>query len=124
MRVNRARGKMNPILEERNGQPSAKEEVDEEAKNTRHAFLNNMDAIARGVEAQFEDSTGFSRRATETTINIARALGIPEAEIKRWAASRLIHDTKKLNAIKALLAKLQESFLGQADNERPPRRTI
>ena len=123
MRVDRARGKMNPILEERNGQPSAKEKVDEEAKNTRHAFLDNMDAIARGVEARFEDKAGFSRRVPETTKNIARALGIPEAEIKRWAASRLIHDAKKLDAIKALLAKLQESFLDQTDTDRPPRRT-
>ena len=96
------------------------ERVDEEAKKTRRTFLDNMDAIAYGVEAWFEENTGYSRRVTETTVDVARALGIPEGEIKRWAASRLarlIHDTEKLNVIKSLLKRLQESSIDQTDNK-------
>jgi len=95
-------------------QLSTKEKVDEEAKKTRRTFLDNMDAIAFSVQAWFEDNTAYSRRVHETTVDIARALGMPEDEVEKWAASRLarlVRDTEKLNAIKSLLQRLQESAL-------------
>ena len=98
-----------------------------QTEKTRHTFLDKMDAIACGVQARFEENRGFSRRVTETTINVAQALGIPEDEIHKWAAyrlTRLIHDTEKLNVIKSRLERLQRSFLDQADNKRDPRRAI
>ena len=107
-------------------QLSTKEKVGEEAKKTRRTFLDKMEAIAYGVQARFEEKSGFSRRVTEATVDTARELGIPEAEIKRWVDSRLarlIRDTEKLREIKARLERLQESFLDEADNKRPPHRT-
>jgi len=92
------------------------ERVDEEAKKTRRTFLDNMDAIAYGVEAWFEENTGYSSRVHETTVDIARALGIPEAEIERWASSRLTRGTEKLNGVKSLLERLQKSFIQPCDN--------
>ncbi len=86
-----------------------------------------MDAIAYGVQARFEENSGHLGRVTEATVDIARELGIPEAEIKRWAASRLdrlIRDTEKLREIKSRLERLQGSFVEQTDNKRPPHRTI
>jgi len=106
---------------------STKEKVDEEAKKTRCTFLDNMNAIACGVDARFEENFGFSRRVTEATVDTARELGIPEAEIKRWTASRLarlIHDTEKLREIKSRLERLQRSFVEQTDNKRHSRRAI
>jgi len=85
---------------------------------SRHTFLNNMNAIAYGVEAWFEENTGYSRRVTETTVDIARALGVPEDEIERWAASRLICDTEKFNIIKSLLERLQGSSLAELVNSQ------
>jgi len=79
-----------------------------------------MEAIAFDVEAWFEEETSYSRRVAETTVDIARAFGIPEDEIERWAASRLarlIRDTEKLGEIKSRLERLQGSFIGQADNK-------
>jgi len=106
---------------------STKEKVNEEAKKTRCTFVDKMDAIACGVKARFEEKTGFSREVTEATVDIARQLGIPEAEIKRWTASRLarlIHDTEKLGEIKSRLERLQRSFVEQTDNKRRSRRAI
>lgn len=89
--------------------------VNEEAKKPRHAFLDNMEAIACGVEAWFEENTGYSRRVTETTVAVARALGMPEGEIEKWAYSRSIHVAEKGRVVKSLLDRLQGSF-GGVDN--------
>ena len=119
--VDKSQGKRDLAPENEDCQLSTKEKVDEEAKKTRRTFLDNMDAIAYGVEAQFEENSGHSGRVTEATVDIARELGIPEAEIKEWAASRLtrlIRDTEKLNAIKSLLQRLQESSLANQADDR------
>lgn len=104
-----------------------KEKVDVGAKKTRHTLFDKMEAIAYGVQARFEEKTGHSRRVTKATVDIARQLGIPEAEIKRWAASRLarlIRDTEKLREIKSRLERLQGSFGEQTDIKRDSRRAI
>ena len=76
---------------------------------------DKMEAIAYGVQARFEESTGYSRRVTDATINVARALGVPDIEIERWAAhrlTRLARDTERLREIKSLLEKLYGNSLG------------
>jgi len=103
------------------------DKVEKQIEKTRHTFLDNMDVIAYGIQLRFEENSGFSRRVTEATVDIARALGIPEAEIKRWAASRfarLVRDTEKLREIKSHLERLQGSFLDRADNKIHPPRAI
>jgi len=101
-------------------QLSVGDKVEKQTEKPRHTFLDNMEAIAFDVEAWFEEETSYSRRVAETTVDIARAFGIPEDEIERWAASRLarlIRDTEKLGEIKSRLERLQGSFIGQADNK-------
>ena len=88
-----------------------------ETKNQkhRHSSFDRMDAIACGVHARFEESTGYSKKITETTINIARALGVPETEIDRWAANRsnqIANETVRLKEIKSLLEKYYGNSLG------------
>jgi len=125
--VDKSLGKRDLAPENGDCQLSTKEKVDEEAKKTRRTFLDNMDAIAYGVEARFEEKTGYSGRVTETTMNVAWVLGIPEAEIERWAASRLarlIGDMEKLKEIKSRLERLEGSFVEQTDNKRHSRRAI
>jgi len=51
-------------------------------------WLNEMNAISRGVETRLDSLTGFSGMVTLETIATARRLRIPERQIKRWAASR------------------------------------
>jgi len=86
-------------------QPSIEDTVEKQTKKTRRTFFDDMDSIAYGVEAWFEENTGYSRRVTETTVVIARELGIPGDEIERWAAFRLIRDTEKVRAIESLLER-------------------
>ena len=119
IRVDKSPGKRDLAPKNGDCQFSTKEKVDEEAKKTRRTFLDNMDAIAYGVEARFEENTGYSRRVTEATVDIARELGIPETEIKRWAASRLarlIRDTEKLREIKSRLERLQQNSVQPCDD--------
>jgi hypothetical protein len=83
--------------------------VDRPPEKTRHTSFDKMEAIAYGVQARFEEKTGYSRRVTEAAINVARALGVSEAEIESWAAYRLAQlacDTERLREIKSLLEKL------------------
>jgi len=89
--------------------------VEKQTGRTQRKSPNKMEAIARGVQARFEESTDYSRRVTDATINVARALGVPDPEIERWAAyrlTRLAHDTKGLREIKSLLEKLYGNSLG------------
>lgn len=90
-------------------------QVEKQTRANRYTSLDKMEAIAYGVQARFEESTGYSRRVTETTINVARALGIPEVDIERWVAHRstqLAQDNEKLREIKSLLTRLYGNSLG------------
>lgn len=73
---------------------------------------DKMEAIACGVQARFEENTGYSKKVIDETINIARSLGVSNSEIERWAAhrmNRIAHDTARLQEIKSLLNKLTEA---------------
>jgi hypothetical protein len=89
--------------------------VEKQTRRNQHTPLDKMEAIAYGVQARFEESTGYSKRVTDATINVARALGVPDIEIERWAAhrlTRLARDTERLREIKSLLEKLYGNSLG------------
>jgi len=67
-----------------------------------------VDAIAFGVQVKLDERTNFSRRVTEETVNTARALGISNAVIERWAAerlNRLAQETERLRRIRTLLER-------------------
>ncbi len=76
------------------------EETDRQALSE---SFNEMNAIARGVEARLDLLTGYSRKVIQTTTNIGRQLGIPEKEIQRWAALKSIDDTERDKAIKTMV---------------------
>ena len=70
---------------------------------------DKMEAIACGVQARLEERTGYSRRITNETVNIARALGVADREIEKWVNQRLTLlacDEEKLRGIKSLLNKV------------------
>jgi hypothetical protein len=70
--------------------------------------FSKMDAIASGVQVRIEEATGCSKRVTDETANIARSLGVPNAEIERWVTDRLdrlSQDRKRMLEIKTLLQK-------------------
>jgi len=77
-------------------------------------FLKQMDAIARGVEIQYNVVMGYSLIVTLRTIQIARQLDIPEKQIQRWEALRTTLDREGNRVMKSSLDKLRQSLIPSA----------
>ena len=89
--------------------------VETKVHRTRHKSLSRMDAIAYGVQARFEERTGYTKMLIDTTVNVAKTLGVPESEIQNWTnalISRITDETEKLREIKAMLEKHYTNSLG------------
>jgi len=88
--------------------------VGKQTRRNQSVSFDKMEAIAYGVQARFEESTGYSKKVTDETVNVARTLGVADSEIERWAThrlSRLARDTERLREIKSLLDKVYGSRL-------------
>ena len=85
------------------------DEIGQQAKRTRRTFIDDIDAIAYGVETWFEENTGYSESVAEATVEIARKLGVPEDEIRRWAARRSTFNAERVKLIKSLLQRPRAS---------------
>jgi precorrin-6x reductase len=90
------------------------------AEQTRKAQARTsarMEAIAWGVQARLEESTGYAKKITAETINIARTLGVPASEIERWVNNRnnrLASETQRVREMKSLLNKAEKTRLATA----------
>jgi len=76
-------------------------------------FFSQMDAIAHGVEANYDMLIHYSDMVVERTTEIARQLDIPDKEIKMWATSKSILYYEKMREIESALDKLRRSPLAQ-----------
>jgi DNA-binding response OmpR family regulator len=83
------------------------------SKEAEEESTHRIDAIAFGVEANLDSLDGHSNMVTERTIDLARELGIDEAEIQRWANMRAKLDHEKKRQIEYLLSKLERNPLAQ-----------
>ena len=84
-------------------------EIARQTKKAPPRLSDRMEAIASGVQARLEERTGYSKKVTDETMNIARSLGMPNSEIERWAnnrQNRLAQDTEKFRKIESLLGKV------------------
>ena len=75
--------------------------------------FNQMNAIARGVEAKYDSVTGHLEIVTQATMDIALRLGIPEKGIQRWGTARARLDSERDKVVKSALNKLERSPLAQ-----------
>ncbi len=75
---------------------------------------DELNAIALGVEAEQDLVTRHSKIVTQGTIDVARQLGIPEKEIRRWAAARAKLDSETKRVITRSLDKFEQSPLAQS----------
>jgi len=83
--------------------------TDKQTGKTHTTSFSRMEAIACGVQARLEANTGYSKKVTDETVSVARALGVANSEIERWATyrlSRLARDAEILREIRALLNKV------------------
>lgn len=83
--------------------------ADEALQNALHALENAYEATlngwSRALELRDRETQGHSQRVMEMTLKLARAVGIPEEDIKfiRWGV--LLHDIGKLGVPDEILRK-------------------
>ena len=78
-----------------------------ETKPATDKASRQIDAIARGVEAKFDPLSSYSKVVTKRTADIARQLGIVEAEIQRWQAAKERLDSERDRVIKSSVDKAE-----------------
>jgi len=88
------------------GMDFRQDDTRQQNKGTRRTYGDDINAIAYGVAAWFEENSGYSDNVTGMTIEIARKLGVPEREIGKWAARRSTLNARRVKPIRALLQKL------------------
>lgn len=84
----------------------AKHQIAVESRIPYTSLNGRMEAIAGGVRARLEESTGFSRRVTSETVEIARVLGVADKEIERWVNRQhelLASEEERIRSIKTLI---------------------
>jgi adenylosuccinate lyase len=86
-------------------------------KSTREPPNGRMEAIACGVQVRLEERTGYSRRVTDETVSIARALGLGDREISSWVNQRLRQlalNEARLRGIKDILDRIRSDIQGMS----------
>ncbi|MFA5315895.1 MAG: response regulator [Dehalococcoidales bacterium] len=84
-------------------------------KNHNRNLYNSaqLEAIARGVEANIDSIYKHSEMVTERTIGVAMNLGIPTREIKEWAKRRVAFISSRDKYFESILNRLNKSPLLQ-----------
>ena len=82
-------------------------------KSNIDSLLNEMDAIAYGVDAQVDYFDFHSRRVIQKTIELAYYLGIPEEKINLWTSVRDELLIERDERIKTMQKKLMRNPMAQ-----------
>lgn len=88
-------------------------DVKKENKSAQDTWAKQLDAIAHGVEIEYDLVMGYSIIVTGKTVQIARQLDIPEKQIQRWVALRKMFNSNGNRALKSTLDKIRKSSLAQ-----------
>jgi len=83
-----------------------RDNLGQQNKGTERTSIDDMNAIACGVTAWFEENAGYSENITGMTVEIARRMGVPERDIKKWLARRSNLNAVRVRPIKSLLERL------------------
>ena len=70
-----------------------------------HAYDATIEGWSRALDLRDHETEGHSRRVTEMTLRLARAVGIPDAEIVHLRRGALLHDIGKMGVPDAVLLK-------------------
>lgn len=88
--------RLNQLLEQR---------VDIRTRELAEAYDTTLEGWAKALELRDKETEGHSRRVTETTLRVARALEIPEDEIIHIHRGALLHDIGKMGIPDNILSK-------------------
>lgn len=69
------------------------------------AYDSTIEGWARALDLRDKETEGHSRRVTELTMQVARALGVSEAELVHVRRGALLHDIGKVGIPDAILLK-------------------
>ncbi len=69
------------------------------------AYDDTLEGWARALELRDAETQGHSRRVTELTLRLARAVGFPEGEMEHIRRGALLHDIGKMGISDAILFK-------------------
>jgi hypothetical protein len=94
------------------GADFGQDDIRQHNNGTERTYIDDINAIACGVAAWFEENAGYSQSVTGMTVEIARKLGVPEKDIKKWTVRRMSLDAGRVKPIRSLLERL--------GSERPP----
>jgi len=72
-----------------------------------------LDHIAQGVEIRYDLLMGYTQAVIESTAVIARDLGVPEDDIRRWVRARQEQRMSRISRIYFLLDKLEGNLRAQ-----------
>ncbi len=64
-----------------------------------------IEALARALELRDHETEGHSRRVTEMTLRLARALGVPDSDLTNFRRGALLHDIGKIGIPDRVLLK-------------------
>jgi len=81
------------------------EKTQKHAEELALAYDNTLEGWARALELRDEITEGHTRRVTELTLKLARALNIPENEIVHIRRGALLHDIGKMGIPDSILHK-------------------
>ena len=70
-----------------------------------HAYDSTLEGWARALEVRDQETKGHSQRVAEMTLRLARAMGIPEADLIQIHRGALLHDIGKLGVADSILLK-------------------
>jgi putative nucleotidyltransferase with HDIG domain len=71
----------------------------------RDAYDRTIEGWVRALDLRDRETEGHTQRVTETTLKLARAIGIPEADITHIRRGALLHDIGKLAIPDEILQK-------------------
>jgi len=70
-----------------------------------------MDTVAGVIEAKLGLLAGDLESITERAADVARELGVPEKEVRKWKASRITVDRSRDRAVRSSIKKLKRDIL-------------
>ena len=103
--IDRALEKRRLELENRDYQQHLEQRVEQQARKIRVSFLNAVTALAYALEAKDKYTSGHSQRVAETSVAIAKELGMPRDSIGEVRLAGLIHDLGKIGMRESVLGK-------------------